>query len=131
MADYREHYAEIRVAGADVVAISVDSPEKSQVLRIYFSLPFMILCDTEHRVVRDWGIYNSREKGGIAEPAVFIIDPGQVVRYATVDSVVSRVSATEIVSLLQSSSRAQPARRRAYKPRWSEWKTAIRNLIHR
>ena len=131
MADYREHYAGIRASGADVVAISVDSPEKSQALRTYLSLPFMILCDTERRVIRDWGIYNSPEKGGIAQPAVFIIDPGQMVRYATVDSVVRRMPATGIVSLLQSSSRAQPVRRSAYKPRWSDWKTAIRNLIHR
>ena len=82
MADYREHYLEIRSAGASVVAISVDAPDESEALRVHLSLPFPILCDTERRVVRDWGIYNSREKGGIAQPAVFIIDPSQVVRYA-------------------------------------------------
>jgi peroxiredoxin len=109
----------------------VDAPEKSQALRIYLSLTFMILCDTEHHVIREWGIYNPREKGGIAEPAVFIVDPGQLVCYATVDSVVRRVPATDIVSLLQHGSSAQPARRRAYKARWSDWKTAMRNLIHR
>lgn len=101
MADYREHYREIRSAGASVVAVSVDAPGKAAALRVDLSLPFPILCDTEHRVVRDWGIYNSEEKGGIAKPAVFIIDPSHVVRYAAVDSVVRRVPATEIVSLLQ------------------------------
>jgi thioredoxin-dependent peroxiredoxin len=131
LADYRDHYAEIRATGAEVVAISVDPPEKSQALRAHLSLPFMILCDTEHRVVSDWGVYNSREKSGIAKPAVFIIGPGRVVRCATVDSVVRRVPAAEIVSLLQSSAKAQPTRRRAYNPRWSDWKTAIRNLIRR
>jgi peroxiredoxin len=129
--DYREHYPEVRAAGADVVAISVDAPEKCEALRIHFSLPFLILCDTERRVVRDWDIYNSREKGGIAKPAVFIVDPGQVVRYAAVEAVVRRVPAAEIVSFLRNTSKAQLARRRAHIPRWSDWISAIRNLIQR
>jgi peroxiredoxin len=82
LADYREHYPEIRSAGASLVAVSVDSCESSEALRTQLSLPFPILCDTERRVVKDWDIYNSRERGGIAKPAVFVIDPNQVVRYA-------------------------------------------------
>jgi peroxiredoxin len=131
LADYREHYPDIRSAGADVIGISVDPPEKSEALRIHLSLPFLILCDAERRVVRDWDIYNSREKGGIAKPAVFIIDPGPVVRYAAVGGVLKRVPAAEIISSLLSTSQAQPARRRAHIPRWPDWRTAIRNLIQR
>lgn len=130
MADYRTDYPNIRSAGADLVAISVDQPEKSEALRIHLSLPFPILCDTERRVVKEWDIYNSREKGGIAKPAIFIIEPGQVVRYAEVEDVVRRVPAVEITSLLQSASKAHP-RRRAYIPRWSDWIRAIRNGIQR
>jgi peroxiredoxin len=131
LADYREHYLEIRSAGASVVAVSVDAPDKSEALRGHLSLPFPILCDTERRVVRDWGIYNSREKGGIAKPAVFIIDPSHVVRFAAVDAVVRRVPAAEIVSSLQNAANAQPVRRRVYVPLFSDWISAIRNLIQR
>jgi peroxiredoxin len=131
LADYREHYLEIRSAGASVVAVSVDAPDESEALRVHLSLPFPILCDTERRVVRDWGIYNSREKGGIAKPAVFIIDPSQVVRYAAVDAVVRRVPTAEIVSLLQNAAEEQPVRRRVLVPLLSEWKSAIRNSIQR
>jgi peroxiredoxin len=127
LADYREHYLEIRSAGASVVAVSVDSPEISEALRVHLSLPFPILCDTEHRVVRDWGVYNSAEKGGIAKPAVFIIDRNHLIRYASVDGVVRRVPAAEIVSLLQNADGAEPVRRKAYVPLFSEWKNAIRN----
>jgi peroxiredoxin len=127
LADYREHYLEIRSAGASVVVVSVDAPDQSEALRVHLSLPFPILCDTEHRVVRDWGIYNSEEKGGIAKPAVFIIDPSQVVRYASVDGVVRRVPAAEIVSLLKNAERGGAVRRKAYIPLFSEWKSAIRN----
>ena len=131
MADYREHYLEIRSAGASVVAVSVDAPNKSEALRVHLSSPFPILCDTERRVVRDWGIYNSREKGGIAKPAVFIIDPSHVVLYAAVDAVVRRVPAAEIVPLLQEAAKAQPVRRRVHVPQFSEWIRAIRNIVQR
>jgi peroxiredoxin len=131
LADYREHYPEIRSAGASVVAVSVDAPDKSEALRGHLSLPFPILCDTERRVVRDWGIYNSREKGGIAKPAVFLIDPSHVVRYAAVDTVVRRVPAAEIVCLLQNVAKVQPVRRRVHVLLLSEWISAIRNSIQR
>jgi len=131
LADYREHYLEIQSAGASVVAVSVDAPGQSENLRAQLSLPFPILCDTERRVVRDWDIYNSREKGGIAKPAVFIVDPSQVVRYASVDTVAKRVPAAEIVSLLQNAAQVQSVQRRLYFPLFSDWISGIRNLIQR
>lgn len=131
MANYREHYLEIRSAGASVVAVSVDAPDKSEALWVFLSLPFPILCDMERRVVREWGIYNSGEKGGIAKPAVFIIDPSHAVRYAAVDAVVSRVSAAEVISLLQNDAEVQSVRRRVLVPLFSGWNSAIRNSIHR
>lgn len=60
-----------------MVAVSVDAPETSEALRVQLSLPFRILCDTERRVVRDWDLYDARERGGIAKPAVFVIDPNR------------------------------------------------------
>jgi peroxiredoxin len=131
LAEYREHYPEIQSAGASIVAVSVDAPDKSEAVRVDLSLPFSILCDTEHRVVKDWGIYNSGVKGGIAKPAVFIIDSTHVVRYAAVDGVARRVPAAEIVSVLQNAAKAQPVRRRIHVPSFSEWKSAIRNMIQR
>jgi alkyl hydroperoxide reductase subunit AhpC len=85
----------------------------------------------ERRVVKEWGIYNSQEKGGIAIPAVFIIDPNHVVRYAAVDTVARRVPAAEIVSMLQNADKAQPIRRRVYVPLFSDWISAIRNFNQR
>jgi peroxiredoxin len=129
LADYREHYLEIKSAGASLVAVSVDPPESSEALRTQLSLPFPILSDTERRVVKSWDIYNSRERGGIARPAVFVINPNQVVRYASVDSVATRVPALEIVHSLQNAANAQPIRRRVHVPMWSEWIRAIRNNL--
>jgi peroxiredoxin len=132
LADYRDHYNEIRKAGSRLVAVAVDSPNKSEALRQQLSLQFPILCDTERRLVREWGIYNPREKGGIAKPAVFLIDPDRVTRFAAVDSVSTRVSAPEMIRLLKISGKetysAQPKR---YIPRFSDWLRALHNVLRR
>ncbi len=129
MAEYREQYNQIRAAGASVVAISVDAPEKSETLRREMDLPFPILCDTERRVIQEWDIYNAREKGGIAKPAVFIIERDRTVRYGSVDAVATRVPASEIVRVLQTTALARPVQRRVYIPRFPQWFRAIRNSI--
>jgi peroxiredoxin len=131
LADYRAQYPEIRSAGASVVAVSVDAANKSETLRLHLSLPFPILCDTERRVVLNWGIFNAGERGGIAKPAVFIIDPGRVVRFAAVDGVVRRVPAARIVSVLHDTANVKPVRRRVHVPRLSDWIGAIRNSFRR
>ncbi len=126
--DYREHYQEIRATGARVVAVSVDAPDKSEVLRHELGLPFPILCDTERRVIREWNIYNPRERGGIAKPAVFVLGRDRTVRFGSVDAVATRVPASEIVHILQAVAERHPVRRKVYIPRLAEWFRAIRNL---
>jgi peroxiredoxin len=130
LADYRDHYEEIRAAGAGVAAVSVDPPEKSEALRRELRLPFPILCDTERRVVKDWDIYNLREKGGIAKPAVFVIGSGRVVRYSKVDSVATRVPPSEIIRMLRTSE-GPPVRAKTYIPRFAEFYSAIRSQLRR
>jgi peroxiredoxin len=127
LADYRDHYAEIRAAGATVAAVSVDPPSKSEALRRELKLPFPILCDRERRVIREWGIYNPREKGGIAKPAVFVIDRDLTVRYSRVDDVVRRVPPSEILRVLRGSE-GQPVRLRTYIPRFGDFFRGLSNM---
>ena len=131
MADYREHYDEIRKAGAGVLAISVDPPNRSEALRQHLSLPFPILCDTERRVVQDWDIYNAREKGGIAKPAIFLIDADRRVRYSEVDTVSKRVPASEIVRLLKTPTETATAKRKVYIPGFADLRRVIRIALRR
>lgn len=112
-----------------MTALSVDGPQKSQSVREQLGLSFAILCDTERVVVRQWGVYNTREKGGIAKPAVFILDPGRVVRYVSVDEVASRVPASEIVRALSERDRISAPSRRAVIPRPGNFLSATRNSI--
>ncbi len=130
MADYREHYQEIRAAGATLLAVSVDAPKKSEALRLELHLPFPILCDTERRLIKDWDTYDP-EKGGIAKPAVFVIGRDRIVRYGAVDTVATRVPASEIIRMLQTTAEARPVRRRVHIPLMPEWLLAIRNIMRR
>jgi peroxiredoxin len=130
LADYRDQESAIHAAGAKLAAISVDGPEKSQAVRDEFHLNFAILCDTHRRVTREWGVYNAREKGGIARPAVFILDPGRVVRYVSVDEVASRVPAPEVVRLLSAGSGVPAPQRRRLNPGPGNFVRAVRNSLH-
>jgi len=78
-------------------------------------------------VIREWGLLNTRERGGIAKPSVFVIDAGLRVVYAAVDTVATRVPAAEIVSFLQARSERAPVRRKTYIPLPRDWIRAIRN----
>lgn len=129
MADYRDHYDEIRAAGANVAAVSVDSPEKSEAVRSELRLPFPILSDGERLVVQEWDIYNAKEKGGIARPAVFIIDRGRVVRYCSIDMTSARVPVSDIVRILQTTEGARLASRKLRLPRLADFARAIRNAM--
>lgn len=131
MADYAAHDEEIRAAGADVVVVSVDSPNKSAALRHNLRLPFAILSDTDKQVIKDWGIYNPREKGGIAVPSVFILDRDRTVLYASVDSTFARIPTADIVRILQSPGEVPPAARKRYFPRLVDIIRAVRNSFRR
>ncbi len=112
-----------------MVAVSVDPPQKSELVRKQLRLPFAILSDSAKRVIQDWNIYNPRERGGIAKPSVFIIDPHRNVLFASVDSTNSRVPAADIVRILQAREPAPSAKPRAYFPRPMDFVRAIRNGI--
>jgi peroxiredoxin len=129
LADYRDRYQAIRAAGADVVAISVDKPSRSEELRRELDLPFPILSDADRYVVREWGIFNQRERGGIAKPAVFIIDADRRVLFRSVDGVRTRVGADEVIRALQTPGTNAPRAKVGYRPGLGEIIHAIRNNI--
>lgn len=91
MADYAPLYREFKKAGAEVVALSVDPPERSAALRSDLQLPFPILSDRSRKVITEWGLLNAREKGGIAIPATILIDRGGVIRLREQEDMMIRI----------------------------------------
>jgi peroxiredoxin len=129
LAEYRDTYPSFREVGANVMAVSVDAPEKSGSVRRQMQIPFPILSDSQRRVVREWGIYNPREKGGIAKPAVFILAADRTVRFVSIDEVASRVPAAEILRRVSDQHSASWAKRTALIPGPSTFFRAIRNAL--
>ena len=116
MADYAPLYGEFKRAGAEVVAISVDPPERSAVLRIDLQLPFPILCDRSRKVITEWGLLNAREKGGIAIPATILIDRSGIVRLREQEEMAARIAPAKMLEYVRTldgpSSLSAPSRAR-------------------
>ncbi len=101
MAEYSERYDEFRAVGAEVAALSVDAPQRAEQVRQQYALPFPILCDTERQIVERWGLFNREEKGGIARPALFLLDRDRRVRVVSMDGEVTRVRAADMLAYLR------------------------------
>ena len=131
MAEYNEHHAAIQAAGADVVALAVDPPNRSAAVRTQLGLQFPILCDTARVVARDWDLYNAKEMGGIAVPAVFIIGADRRVKYRSIDTTSLRVSIEGVLPFLQGQRNKTLLERRAVRPGVRNLARAIVNVILR
>ena len=131
MAEYRDRHAEIRALGADLAALSVDDAARSEPLRLQLGLRFPILCDSRREVVRSWDLYNEREKGGIAIPAVFVVDRDRRVRYRSIDATARRVSAEHVLRFLREGTLAGPAHRAWVRAGFVDFARAVANMIRR
>ena len=115
-----------------MVAVSVDSPPISDAVRRQLRLPFPLLCDTQRRVLREWGILNEEERGGIARPSVFIVEPDLRVRFQSVDRTTTRVPAATVVNFLFTGMKTMPSqpRRKKIVPGFVSCFRAVRNNLH-
>jgi peroxiredoxin len=72
LASLATNYEKYKAAGAEVIAISVDSPEKNKKLSEKLKLTFPVLSDNGHKVIDTYSILDP--SGEIARAAVFILD---------------------------------------------------------
>ena len=137
MAEFAEREDAFQAAGVRLAALAVDPHERSEAVRLRYGLQFPILCDTERRVVREWNLFNPEERGGIAVPAILMLDPGLRVLYATQGTVVSRVRAADMLSLVRErrnpsgNGPMQSPRNRIIFPRLREWAAALSDALSR
>lgn len=131
MAEYGRNEAAIRAAGASLVGLSVDAPERSEGVRRELGLSFPILCDTSRAAVRAWELYNPREMGGIAIPAVFVIGPDLRVRYRSIDTTRDRVSTDGVLGYLRGNPRPETLERTRIHAGLREFARAFSNAVRR
>jgi peroxiredoxin len=131
LAEYRDQ--DFSAIGARVAAVSVDDPTRAEPMRAQLELTFPVLCDTQRQVITDWGLLNQGEKGGIAYPAIFVLDKARVVRYRSLDRTASRVGTTAVREFLTGgmSGSAETPKRRAIWPGFSALLQAVKNGVSR
>ena len=61
---FRDRYAEIQAAGATVLGISPDSPEKLAAWRAEEGFPYRLLSDPEHHVADLYGVWGEKKLYG-------------------------------------------------------------------
>ncbi len=103
-----------------MAAVAVDEPKRSEALRRRYKLPFPILCDTQHNVIEAWDLCNREEKGGIARPALFLLDRNLRVHCTSLDGEVTRVRAQEMLAYLRATSEARQPRQRVILPTFGD-----------
>lgn len=131
MAEYRDLWDKIRAAGADVAAIAVDPPERAAAVHRQLELNFPILCDAKREVVRAWNVFEPEQFGGIAKPAVFVVDRDRRVRFASIDREAVRVPAAAVLDFVARGMPAEAAgaERRFALPGIGDFLRALRNAL--
>lgn len=76
------NFDKYKAADAELLAISVDPPEKNRELADRLKLTFRVLSDAGHKVIDSYDILDPG--GKIARAAVFVIDKKGVVRWTYV-----------------------------------------------
>lgn len=82
MASLAANYDKYKSAGAEILAISVDAPEKSREMADKLKLTFPVLSDADHKVIDSYDILDPSGKYSIA--AVLILDKKSIVRWSYV-----------------------------------------------
>ena len=101
MTELKWHYETLRKYGVQIYALSVDAPEKTSLLVEERQLPFDLLCDVDRKVVEQYDLCARDQHGGIAYPALFIIDRQGTIVYRSLDYLSIRVDVKEIVGFLE------------------------------
>jgi peroxiredoxin len=103
----QETVTELGDLGVKVAAVSVDSPEMLARFRRECGLEFDLLSDESRETVRAWGLFNARERGGIARPAVFVLDTDGRIVYRSLDGNATRVETAALLAFLRACRRGE------------------------
>jgi len=98
----RRRYEQFRGAGAELYTISTDTEEALAEYRRSHDVPFEMLSDKEKTVIKQYDLYNPKERDGVAVPAVFIIDRSGIVRYSNIQGKLIRIRNKRLLKELES-----------------------------
>jgi peroxiredoxin len=133
LADYARSYQLFKDAGCEVIAVSVDPPERSAAMCRDLGIEFPVLSDVNRQIITNWSLLNTREKGGIAFPATFLIDHGLLVRFSAAEHTSQRVPASEMLGFVKTmvlEGRTSAPRKRSINPGTMFFRAIINGFRH-
>lgn len=136
MIELKKHYETFQKLDTQIYALSVDEPEKSQILAKETQLPFELLSDVGRKIIDLYDLHNRDERGGIAYPAEFVINGEGKICYRSLDHTVQRADVSEVIQFLEhlqkdSSYQAQGQKKKWMIPSFLPIKQMWRNLFVR
>ncbi len=137
MAEIKRHYIDIIKYKTRAYAISVDTPKQSQAVASEMMLPFDLLCDVDKNVIQLYGLVNPFEHGGIARPAIFIINPDGRICYRSLDGTAHRVDLTHVLNFLKAHyenpalTNQKPGDKKWIIPSWQTTRQIMKNMVFR
>lgn len=73
----------------EILAVSVDPPDKAQLLRTKLQdqpgFNFPLLSDIDHRVIDRYGLLNEQARRPVPHPATYVLDRQGVVRWKFIE----------------------------------------------
>ena len=100
----QSHIDEIRALDADVVAVSVDPPERSREISEAYSLDYVLLSDPGFELIDGLGLRHEAGgmEGDVARPATFVLDrEGRIVWRSLTDNWRVRPRPAELLDRLR------------------------------
>jgi hypothetical protein len=95
----QKHYFRFRELGAELYAISVDSPAKSKAFFVDGEgVQFPILSDQSRETIRTYGVLSI---ANIARPSAFVIDTSGIIRYKSIGDTTNRESIDTLIEELE------------------------------
>jgi glutaredoxin-dependent peroxiredoxin len=82
-------------ARAELSAISVDTPEKSNQLAVKLGITFPLLSDVNRSAIRAYGVEDA--ENGIAWPAIFIVAPDGTIRWRSLAETYKERPTSEVI----------------------------------
>lgn len=85
LGEFVKHYHEFKALDVEILAVSIDPPEKGQWVREKLHTPFPILSDAEGKVMERYGTrspeYHNRAGNSINTPTLVLVDRTGTIRW--------------------------------------------------
>lgn len=99
--ELQEIYDDIQDAGAEVIALSIDSEGDAVSIVEAHGLEFPVAYDTTIATIRAWEVFNLLGDG-VSAPATYVFDSsGNLMAYRIGDNIADRPGANEVLSFLR------------------------------